>query len=204
MSKEKRILDQSALQVETRGEGDAKRKVIVGCAIKYNVRSQLLGWFFEQIDERALDEADLSDVVALFNHDNNIVLGRTLSGTLTLEKRSDGLYYVIEPPTSANHILESIERGDVRGSSFQFTVAPGGADWDTDPETGADVRTVKKIKRLYDVSPVTFPAYLDTDTDVAKRSHEEFQQEKRSKDYETELELLQLEEEELSFQSNHK
>lgn len=192
MSKEKRIIDNSALQVETRGEGDNKRRVIVGCAIKYNTRSQLLGWFFEQIDERALDEADLSDVVALFNHDNNIVLGRTLSGTLTLEKRSDGLYYVIDPPKSHEYVLESIERGDVRGSSFQFTVAVGGADWDTDPETGADVRTVKKIKRLFDISPVTFPAYLDTDTEVAKRSHDAYQQEKRESDYQTELELLDL------------
>ncbi|PRY10291.1 hypothetical protein CLV24_11419 [Pontibacter ummariensis] len=179
MSKEKRILSNSGLQVETRGEGDAKREVIVGCAIKYNTRSQLLGWFFEQIDERALDEADMSDVVALFNHDINQVLGRSTAGTLTLEKRSDGLYYVIDPPKSAANLLESIQRGDVRGSSFQFSVAPGGADWDMDPETGAEVRTVKKIKRLYDVSPVVFPAYLDTDTEVAKRAYEEYKQEQR-------------------------
>lgn len=193
MSKEKRIIDSSALQVETRGEGDAKREVIVGCAIKYNVRSQLLGWFFEQIDERALDEADMSDVVALFNHDINQVLGRSTSGTLTLEKRSDGLYYVIDPPKSAANLLESIRRGDVRGSSFQFTVAPGGADWDMDADTGAGVRTVKKIKRLYDVSPVVFPAYLDTDTEVAKRSYEEYKEERQKNDHAAELELLEME-----------
>jgi len=193
VSKEKRIIDSSALQVETRGEGDAKREVIVGCAIKYNVRSQLLGWFFEQIDERALDEADMSDVVALFNHDINQVLGRSTSGTLTLEKRSDGLYYVIDPPKSAANLLESIRRGDVRGSSFQFTVAPGGADWDMDADTGAGVRTVKKIKRLYDVSPVVFPAYLDTDTEVAKRSYEEYKEERQKNDHAAELELLEME-----------
>lgn len=199
MSKEKRIIEHAPLQVETRGEGDAKREVIVGCAIKYNTRSQLLGWFVEQIDERALDEADMSDVVALFNHDVNQVLGRSSSGTLTLEKRSDGLYYVIDPPAYASNIMEMIKRKDVRGSSFQFSLEPGGADWDIDPETGTEVRTVKKIKRLYDVSPVVFPAYLDTDTEVAKRSHEEFKKEQRKASYEVELELLKLEEELFQF-----
>lgn len=183
METEKRILEDT-LKVETREVGGKKTKVIVGSALKFNTRSQLLGWFVEQIDERALDETDMNDVVALFNHDNNIVLGRTLSGTLELEKREDGLYYVITPPNYASHVVEMVERGDVRGSSFQFSVAAGGSDWDTDPDTGVEVRTVKKIARLIDVSPVTFPAYLSTDTSVAKRSFEDHKKEIEEKDSE--------------------
>lgn len=181
---EVRTLPDSSFKVETRADG---KKVIVGRAIVYNQLSQNLGWFREQIDARALDSCDMTDVVGLFNHDNNIVLGRTLSGTLTLEKRDDGLYYTIEPPKSAANVIESIERGDVRGSSFAFLVAPGGADWDTDPVSGGDVRTVKKISRLIDVSPVTQPAYLQTNTDVAKRSLEEFRSAKKPVLDDTEL-----------------
>jgi len=179
-----RTLPDSSFKVETRSNG---KKVIVGRAIVYNQLSQNLGWFREQIDARALDNCDMADVVALFNHDNNIVLGRTLSSTLTLEKKDDGLYYTIDPPKSAANLIESIERGDVRGSSFAFLVAPGGADWDTDPVSGGDVRTVKKISRLIDVSPVTQPAYLQTNTDVAKRSLEEFRKAKEPVFDDTEL-----------------
>jgi HK97 family phage prohead protease len=167
---EVRTLPDSSFKVEMRADG---KKVIVGRAIVYNQLSQNLGWFREQIDAKALDNCDMADVVGLFNHDNNLVLGRTLSGTMTLEKKDDGLYYTIDPPKSAASIIESIERGDVRGSSFAFITAPGGADWDTDPATGGDIRTVKKIARLIDVSPVTQPAYLQTNTDVAKRSLDE-------------------------------
>lgn len=184
MEQEVRTLPDSEFKVETRADG---KKAIVGRAIVFNQLSQNLGWFREQIDARALDNCDMSDVVGLFNHDNNIVLGRTLSGTLTLEKRTDGLYYSIDPPKSAGNIIESIERGDVRGSSFAFQVAPGGAEWDTDPLTGGDIRTVKKIARLLDVSPVTQPAYLQTNTDVAKRSLEEARKAKAPAFDETEL-----------------
>jgi phage head maturation protease len=55
----------------------------------------------------------------------------------------------------------SIKRGDVSQSSFAFSIAPGGDDWTEDPETGAYIRTVKKVGRLFDVSPVTYPAYPD-------------------------------------------
>jgi phage head maturation protease len=59
-------------------------------------------------------------------------------------------------------------------------VTPGGSDWETDPTSGVEVRTVKKIARLFDVSPVTFPAYLNTDTSVAKRSLEAYKKEHTS------------------------
>lgn len=172
METEKRILTDSSLKVETRGVGDKARTVITGKAISYNSLSQNLGGFKEQIDARALEGADLSDVVALLNHDNNYVLGRTSSKTLELENRADGLYYTIYPPKSAVGIIESIERGDIRGSSFQFSITSDGDEVEYNSGLGLKLRTVRKISKLYDISPVTFPAYLATDTTVAKRSIE--------------------------------
>lgn len=171
--KERRVIDRQAskLTIESRADG---KEYIVGRAVVFGQLSQLLGWFKEQIDPRAFDECDMSDVVAKFNHDENFTLGRTPEN-LTIDVRADGLYYSIPVDTAdPDHIKvrRKIERGDVRGSSFEFTVKPGGADWDTDPESGVEIRTVKKIARLYDVAPVVFPAYLQTDTSVAKRDFE--------------------------------
>jgi len=174
--------------IETRADG---KDYITGTAIVYNVRSQLLGgWFFEQIDARALDECDMSNVCGLFNHDDDTILGRTQSGTLELIKRDTQLDYAIPVDTNdPDHVrvVAKIRRGDVRGSSFAFMVAPGGADWDTDPTTGAEVRTVKKIAILADVSPVVNPAYLQTTAGMGKRSldavkaeHDQFIAEHRS------------------------
>lgn len=174
--------------IENRADG---KDYITGTAIVFGVRSQLLGgWFFEQIDARALDECDMSNVCGLFNHDDDTILGRTQSGTLTLEKTdSDLRYSILCDPTDPDHtrVMAKIRRGDVRGSSFAFMVAPGGADWDTDPVSGAEVRTVKKIAVLADVSPVVNPAYLQTSAGMGKRSleavkaeHDEFVAEHRS------------------------
>ncbi|GAB3324312.1 HK97 family phage prohead protease [Larkinella ripae] len=171
---EKRIGTLTPVSIETRGEGDQKRDYIVGCAIKYNVRSQLLGWFYEIIDERALDTTDVSDVVGLFNHDSNIILGRTGAGTLILEKRAgDGCYFMIpfdELDPDHVRVRRKIEKKEVVGCSFQFTIAREGTRWSMDPETEIDIRTVTNIAKLYDVGPVTFPAYTQTNTGIDKRS----------------------------------
>lgn len=176
------------LHIETRavkradGE-DAQQEVITGKAVVFNQLSQNLGWFREQIDPRAFDDCDMSDVVCLKNHDNNLPLGRT-ADSLTLEVKADGLYFVAVPPATQNakDTLEEIRAKVIRGCSFQFMVAPGGRDWDTDPETGGEISTVKRISRLLDVGPVTFPAYLQTDTAVAKRDHDSARQEQRKEE----------------------
>jgi uncharacterized protein len=166
---------EGGLTIETRADG---QKLIVGRAIVFNSRSQNLGGFVEQIDPDSLAETDMGDTVALFNHDPNFVLGRVSAGTLVLKRDAQGLVYEITPPDTeqARSLVKSIERGDVKGSSFGFTISAGGSDWNEDPNSGVTVRTVKKIARLYDVSPVTYPAYTQTDTSIAKRSLEEFKQ----------------------------
>ena len=95
------------------------------------------------------------DVVALWNHDINHVLGCT-PNTLRLRTDAKGLHYEVDlPDTQAGRDLKtSIARGDVRGSSFAF--APDDVQWLT--ENGTDVRLIRKA-RLFDVSPVTTPAY---------------------------------------------
>lgn len=118
----------SGLEIRSNGSGS---RTVVGYALKFNVLSQDLGGFYEKIDSRALEGADFSDVVALFNHDNNLILSRTASNTLKLTPDSIGLRYEFEAPntTAGNDLLESIKRGDITGSSFSFIVAKGGDTW---------------------------------------------------------------------------
>jgi HK97 family phage prohead protease len=180
---ERRFLKNAAAHVglEYRGEGDAKEPAaFVGKAIVCNSRSKNLGGFVEIIDPKALDSADLSDVVGVFNHDRNIVLGRTTSGTMTVTRDQDGglSYRIAYDPSDPDHqrVMAKILRGDVVGSSFAFRVAPDGDTWDKeDTDTSSlYVRTVKKISRISDVCPVTDPAYANSS--AAKRSLEHFKE----------------------------
>lgn len=155
-------------------ENATESRLVIGSAAVFNVTADLR-WFKETIDPAAFDEV-LADpdheVVALFNHDNNLVLGRRSSGTLKLYKEGNSLKYEFEAPntTAGNDLLESLKRGDVKHSSFQFEVAEQKWTYD-DQNDSNDLRTILKVSRLWDVSPVTFPAYPETD--VAKRSRPE-------------------------------
>lgn len=134
-----------------------------------------LGGFDEQIAPGAFDQTFDDDVRALFNHDPNYPLGRTKAGTLRISDSEDGPIAEIDLPESATMMREAIERGDVDQMSFGFTVAED--SWQVvDEETGRELRTITKIGRLFDVSPVTFPA--NPNTDIAMRSLEEFRSEK--------------------------
>ena len=126
-----------------------------------------LGPFDERIAPGAFDNVLGDDVRALFNHDPNHVLGRTKSGTLRLSVDDVGLLSEIDLPESAVSLREAIRRGDVDQMSFGFTVKRD--SWEvTDEESGRELRTIEEIGRLYDVSPVTFPA--NPNTDIALRS----------------------------------
>ena len=169
MKIERRVL---ATNMEVRAAGDKPQ--IVGHAAVFNRDSDLIGgMFIERIAPGAFAEslAKPDDVRALINHDPNLLLARNISGTLALKEDDQGLHVTIDPPntTYANDLLESAKRGDISQMSFGFQTIED--SW-TRGENGApDVRTLRKV-RLFDVSPVTFPAYPDTD--VAVRSHEAF------------------------------
>ena len=160
-------------EVEIRSRGD--KAVIEGHAAVFDKRSQNLGGFVEVVRRTAFTKTlQEADVRALQNHDENLVLGRNIPGTLELSIDDSGLYYRIMPPDTsyANDLMVLLERGDVDQSSFQFTVEDD--EWKEDEEQRY-IRTIKKIRRLYDVSPVTYPAYPDAS--VALRSLENIIQE---------------------------
>lgn len=163
----------NAVVIEQRGEGDETQQMVTGYALKFDVLSRTIGWFREKIDRGALDAADMKDVVALFNHNIDKVLARTLSNTLQLEVDEAGLKYSFSAPdtTAGRDLVESLKRGDVQHSSFSFSISED--RWEEDDE-GNEIRTVTKIKRLYDVSPVVNPAYLQATSELAKRSYQEW------------------------------
>jgi len=147
--------------------------LIRGHAAVFDKLSENLGGFREIIAPGAFDDVLEDDVRALIGHRDELILGRLSSKTLRVGVDAEGLTYEIDPPDTsyARDLLVSLERGDIRESSFGFSIARGGDQW-TEDEDGRLIRTITKVSRLYDVSPVTFPAYPDTD--VAKRSLESF------------------------------
>jgi uncharacterized protein len=163
---------------ELRKEGE--KRTVTGTAALFNSRTELWTDTFEEIAEGAFDDVMNDDVRALFNHNEDNILARTKSGTLRLSVDSGGLKYEFDAPntTAGNDLLESLSRGDIDQSSFAFSVKS--VEW-TDLGNNKWLRKILKIKRLYDVSPVTYPAYEDTT--VALR-----EKEKRDQDINNELE----------------
>jgi uncharacterized protein len=147
-------------------------RIIEGYALKFNTESHDLGGFRETIAPGALNGADLSDVVAAFNHNYDKVLARSSAGTLQLTIDDIGLKYRFEAPntTAGNDLLEDIRLGNVSKSSFAFSINRDDQQWED--RGGYLLRTITKFKRIHDVSPVVFPAYEDTTS--ARRSMEDF------------------------------
>lgn len=160
---------------EERGDDDQSK--IVGYAAIFDIETQIFPGFHEKISKGAFTESIASDDIrAVFNHEPNLVLGRNTSGTLKLFEDDTGLRYEISPPDTqfARDLMELIKRQDVSQSSFAFQVI---TDSIVDGQNGKpDVRTLEKVK-LFDISPVTFPAY--TDTTVAVRNLNEWQKKKK-------------------------
>lgn len=148
---------------------------VKGYASVFNKESQDLGGFTEVIAPDAFEGRLDDDVRALFNHDSNLILGRTTSETLRLFVDENGLGYDVDFPntTYANDLLESVKRGDVTQSSFAFTVRDD--EWLF--EDDKIIRMVHRVEKLYDVSPVTYPAYVDAT--AAMRSLDKFNDIKR-------------------------
>ena len=143
-------------------------RTISGYALKFDTPSQYMG-FYEKIDRSAIDEELIkkSDIFALFNHDENKVLARSRygEGSLKLEIREDGLYYEFEAPHTqwGDEVIEHLKRGEIFGSSFAFMLPlDSTGDIREYDENGVLNRTIIKIERLFDVSPVFEPAYLAT------------------------------------------
>lgn len=186
---ERRIYSGSALEFRA-GEGDDAVPVLAGYAAMFGELSEDLGGFREVIAPGAFAKALGGDVRALFNHDGNLILGRTKSKTLRLEEDQRGLRVEILPPdtSAARDLMTSVQRGDVDQMSFGFRTVED--KWEV--VDGENIRTLIEV-RLFDVSPVTFPAYPQTE--IALRSMEAWQDETKEDpvpDYSNERRKLDL------------
>lgn len=151
---------------------ETEARKMTGHAAVFNEITEIGGWFREQIEPGAFKASiKKDDVRALFNHDENYVLGRNTAGTLKMSEDSQGLKVDISPPDTqfARDLAVSIERGDISQMSFAFQVLE--EEWIRGEKKELDLRKIKKV-RLFDVSPVTFPAY--DGTDIGLRSHQEW------------------------------
>lgn len=185
-NKEIRMLPLQELRVS-----DETNSEIVGHAAVFDSWSETLGGLFpfkEIVRKGAFkDSITKDDIRALFNHDPNYVLGRNKANTLELEEDEIGLRVRITPPntTWAKDLVESIRRGDISQMSIGFIVEED--TWGT--KDGLDIREIKKVQ-LFDVSPVTFPAYQETDVGV--RALEEYKDYKNGLDKQEALKLQLL------------
>jgi uncharacterized protein len=175
--------------VIARSEGENMPKEIGGIAAVINSVTDL-GYFEEVIERGAFDNAlnKEYDIRCLFNHEAELILGRTKASTCNVFVNADGnLEYTWVPdyenPTHMS-VVRSIMRGDITQSSFAFTIKE--QKWSESTKYGSmGKRTITMIEDLYDVSPVTYPAYVDTEADarsiVALRDQEqEIEEAKRS------------------------
>ena len=161
---------------------------IEGYAVVFN-QPETYG-YTEVIDSHALDNADMSDVVLRYNHnDSFMVLARTRNKSLGLEVDEKGLMIdakLQDDITDHKNIFNAIKSGLIDKQSFAFTVEEDNYDYDT------DTRTITKIGKLFDVSVVDQPFYNGTDVSVARDvNNEEFltRREELRKEHERKVEL---------------
>ena len=156
------------VEFEKREDG-VDENVIEGYAAVFNKDSEDFGGWHERIAPGAFSGVLKDNAVALFNHDMNLILGRN-GVNLTLSEDETGLRYKVKLPDTSlgKDMRQLIKDKIIDKSSFAFTVAE--QEWRHSKNDEPSVRTIKKIKRLYDVSPVTSPAYPDST--VGARSFE--------------------------------
>ena len=194
-------LEQRSYNFEVRAEQNEKGNIIVGRPIVYNSRTDM-GWFDEIIEPGALNNADLTDVRFLVNHDTSkIPLARSRrnngNSTMKLSVDNDGLgievVLDVENNSEARALYSAVQRGDISGMSFMFGI--DAEEWE-DLESDHPTRHIRSISTVVEVSAVTFPAYESTD--INARSKEALDNARqavdtaRSESVETEKEQLEL------------
>lgn len=196
--------------------------IIEGYPIVFNERTAIGHYFYEEIDSHALDNADLSDIKLLVNHDDSMIpVARHRRGKRsTMDVRIDNIGLAIqatvdkENNSDARKLCSAIERGDIEDMSFCFAieVENGGDEW-FDIEAEMPVRRIKKIRKVYEVSAVNDGAYPQTSINarslssldnekmmVANIKAKALENENRSKD----TEKLDFEKRKLKFREEQK
>lgn len=141
-------------------------------------KSTDLGWYEEVIDAHALDNTDMKDVKFLVNHNTDMIpLARSrnnnANSTMQLSVVENGLKIRVnldtENNSDARNLYSAVSRGDMDAMSFMFTI-------DKDEWEGLDTdhpkRTIRNIKKVFEVSAVNFPAYPQTELYTTQRSHD--------------------------------
>ncbi|WP_250622372.1 HK97 family phage prohead protease [Bacillus subtilis] len=163
---EQRTFDISGMDVRD-ASNDSEAPKITGYGAVFNTPADIGGMFTEIIAPGAFAKvlSSQSDVRALFNHNWDYVLGRTRSGTLTLEEDAKGLRFTVTPPATqwADDLRSSMLRGDITQCSFGFNVTKEDWNYDTVPAT----RTIQEVQ-LYEISVVSLPAYEETEAAVVR------------------------------------
>ena len=157
-----------AFNFEVRAEqNDEHGHFLTGRPIVFNAKTNL-GWYDETIASGALDDADLRDVRFLINHNIDMIpLARSRNNnensTMQLSVDDEGMKIRVDLDTENNsearNLYSAVERGDLDGMSFMFTVEAD--SWD-DSDSDHPSRTIEKLGKIFEVSAVTFPAYEQT------------------------------------------
>jgi HK97 family phage prohead protease len=184
--KERDDVERRYLDISVRAAlGEDKKPVIEGVAAVFNQETIIAGMFREVVRPGAFTTvlAKNPDVIGAPNHDWSTVLGRTTANTLHLVQMDDGLHYSIDinpDDQEAMNFYARVKRGDVHQSSYAWNVLPEGESWifpDPQKLRAGDknllpLRELREISELYDVSPVTFPAYPTTSANVRSKLQE--------------------------------
>lgn len=163
-------------QMETREDGDDL--YIEGYFAVFNSNYELWPGATESISPGAFNDSVSDDVRALYNHNTDLVLGRTSAGTMEIKQDSRGLWGRIRinrNDSDAMNAYARIQRGDITGCSFGFDIAAQEADY---REDGTVHWTITEISPLYEISPCTFPAYQDTTVSARKKDLDEIMRKK--------------------------
>lgn len=172
------------MQVETRSE-DNEDPVIEGYFAVFGEEYCVAPGATESIREGAFSDSISGDVRALYNHNSDIVLGRTSAGTLELKQDSHGLWgrIRIDPSdTDAMNVYRRIQRGSITGCSFGFTIE----SQETEMRDNGDIHwTITKVNPLYEISPVCFPAYEETNVSARSKERDDILREVSERKLET-------------------
>lgn len=160
MSMEQRYI--AMHDVQTRDDTDSGELYVEGYFAVFNDTYKVWEGATESIAPGAFAESVSGDVRALYNHNDDLILGRTAAGTLELREDSHGLWGRIKlnrNDTDAMNAYERIKRGDITGCSFGFNIESEETEYGED---GSVHWTITKVNPLYEVSPCVFPAYEAT------------------------------------------
>lgn len=167
-------LERRSYDFEVRAEQNEKGNIITGRPIVYNSRTDM-GWFDEIIEPGALNNANLTDVRFLVNHDTSkipLARSRRNNGNSTMQLRvdNDGMTIEVildtENNAEARALYSAVQRGDISGMSFMFGVDD--EEWD-ELESDHPTRHVRSISTVVEVSAVTFPAYESTEINARSK-----------------------------------